>query len=534
MKIKTTRSWWTTVVTIVKANSFLIGILLLATLLRLYKIRDFITFLGDEGRDSIVVYNILHGSPTLLGPTASVGGFFMGPIYYYFMTPFLWLSNYDPVGPAIMIALLGIATVWLVYKVTAEFFNKTAGLVAAFLYAISPLVVIYSRSSWNPNPMPFFTLLLFYCLYKAVDKNNKKLFLFCGIIYGILIQLHYVELFVGAVVILFVIICRLLNLKLLQGIKTILRDGTLLCIGFLIGFSPFIAFEFRHGFLNIKGIISFITSSGDTGGSSNFGMTIIDVFSRVFGRLLLGFPPIQDIMKYNPQTILVWKTLSILLGICLIGFTVWQIYKKSLKKEKGLILLIWLILSILIFGFYKRSIYDYYYEFLYPVPFLLFGGFFAYFWSKGVVQKTVMSIVLLIMAGLLVWQLPLLQTPNKQVDQTVRIVNFVLEKADNKPFNFAIVSGNNSDHAYIYFMKIKGKEPIEIKDYDHDPQRDSVTDQLFVVCESLPCFPLKDYVWKIAFFGKATIAGHWKVAPVEVYKLTHYQGDKMIKFSPTE
>ena len=34
-----------------------------------------------------------------------------------------------------------------------------AGLVAALLYAISPTVIIYSRSSWNPNIMPFFALL---------------------------------------------------------------------------------------------------------------------------------------------------------------------------------------------------------------------------------------------------------------------------------------------------------------------------------------------------------------------------------------
>jgi len=44
------------------------------------------TFLGDEGRDVLIVYNILHGKLTLLGPTASVGGFFLGPIYYYLVT----------------------------------------------------------------------------------------------------------------------------------------------------------------------------------------------------------------------------------------------------------------------------------------------------------------------------------------------------------------------------------------------------------------------------------------------------------------
>ncbi|MEK9176282.1 MAG: hypothetical protein AAB520_02445, partial [Patescibacteria group bacterium] len=68
------------------------GIILLGAFLRLYKIKDYIVFLGDEGRDALVVYNILHGNLTLLGPTSAVGGFLLGPIYYYFMAPFLYLS----------------------------------------------------------------------------------------------------------------------------------------------------------------------------------------------------------------------------------------------------------------------------------------------------------------------------------------------------------------------------------------------------------------------------------------------------------
>src|SRR3990167_1349055 len=93
----------------------IIVILLTAAFLRLYKIEDYMTFLGDEGRDVTIVRGILHGDFTFLGPRASAGDFFLGPIYYYFMAPFLWLWHYDPVGPAIMVAILGTVTVWMVY-----------------------------------------------------------------------------------------------------------------------------------------------------------------------------------------------------------------------------------------------------------------------------------------------------------------------------------------------------------------------------------------------------------------------------------
>ena len=140
---------------VLNPNILLILIIALASFLRLYRIQDYMTFLGDEGRDVLVTYNILHGKLTLLGPRASAGDFFLGPIYYYFITPFLFIFNYNPVGPAVMVALFGIATVWLIYRFASEIFNSRVGLISALLYSISPIVIAYSRSSWNTNIFPF-------------------------------------------------------------------------------------------------------------------------------------------------------------------------------------------------------------------------------------------------------------------------------------------------------------------------------------------------------------------------------------------
>src|SRR3990167_1091579 len=100
-----------------KANWILYIILLIASILRFFKIDQYMVFLGDQGRDMLVSYGILHVDLTLLGPTSSVGGFFLGPFYYYLMSLFLFLASYHPVGPSIMVALFGIATVYLVYEI---------------------------------------------------------------------------------------------------------------------------------------------------------------------------------------------------------------------------------------------------------------------------------------------------------------------------------------------------------------------------------------------------------------------------------
>lgn len=266
--------------------------------LRLYRIEDYMTFLGDEGRDVLVVYNILHGHLTLLGPTSSVGGFFLGPIYYYFIAPFLWLFNYNPVGPAVMVAIFGIVTVWLVYKFTSEFLNYKTGIIAAFLYAISPIVIYYSRSSWNPNILPFFSLLTIYVLYKATINKNLKLFFISGILLGVCLQLHYLALFLGAIVFFYILFSEktfeLLNLTK----KYLFVFG-----GFLIGWSPFIAFEIRHGFTDFKSIFNFLIHSGNTGASSNYFYTVYDVFFRLFGKLVFSFPPPEQFYNYSKLVI---------------------------------------------------------------------------------------------------------------------------------------------------------------------------------------------------------------------------------------
>ena len=148
-------------------------LILVAIFFRFWQIRDYVVFLGDEGRDMIVMRDIfVKKHLPFLGPTASVGGFYLGPIYYWMAAPFLFLANFDPVGPSYFVAALGVATVFLLYKFLKEEIGFWPAIVSSFLYATAPLIVRYSRSSWNPNPLPFFSLLMIYFLYLAIKKQK--------------------------------------------------------------------------------------------------------------------------------------------------------------------------------------------------------------------------------------------------------------------------------------------------------------------------------------------------------------------------
>lgn len=500
----------------------LLGILILGAFLRLYRIGDYMTFLGDEGRDVLVVKRMLVDHKfTLLGPTASVGGFFLGPIYYYFMLPFLWLFRFDPVGPAVMVALFGVATVFLVYKVGKDFFNAKAGLMAASLYAASPLVIAYSRSSWNPNLMPFFSLLTLFTLYKGIAKKSTLLFFFSGLFLGIDMQLHYLAAFLGVIMVAYLILMEMRNVKLL------LKNSCLMVAGFLAGFSPFLAFELRHGFPNTQTIFRFIFGSGgETGfvGGEFFGV-VNSLLFRLFWRLLTRFPPLHQITISESLTYTFWYWGMIVLTLAALGvFLFWGLKawrQKSSDFAKFILFFLWLSLGIGLFTFYKKPVYDYYFGLMFPLPFLLVGYLLAKF-------KGLFNILGFLIFLLLLWNnlegIPFRYQPNRQLDQTKQISRFVLEKTEGKPFNFALITGQNSDHAYRYFFEIWGQAPATIENVQVDPERKTVTDQLLIICEDPSCRPLGHSLWEIAGFGRAEIAGTWDVSVVKIYRLVHYKG----------
>jgi len=447
------------------------------------------------------------------------------------MTPFLWLFNYNPVGPAVMVALFGIATVWLVFFVAREFFSTKAALIAASLYAVSPLVIAYSRSSWNPNLLPFFSLLTLYFVYKGIKNNNFWDFLFSGISIGIALQLHYLTTFLGVVVVAFSLIgfvytCFMRKEKFSGMVQFILKSYLGLLVGFLLGFSLFILFEVRHGFENTKNIIHFILFSKDTGAGNNFISIVNDVFFRLFGRLATDYPPPEQVSLQGHTLITIWYVLTLILAVCAVSFLIYQLVKYIKDRKRFLqyaLLFIWLVVGVLLFGFYKKEIYDYYFAFLFPLPFLLIGGFLGYLFEKPNVFKVISSVSFIILFVLNLQAMPFRYTPNRQLNQMETISRFVMDKTNGKPFNFALITGGNSDYAYRYFFTVWGHPPVTIDNYAVDPARKTVTGQLLVVCEEA-CHPEGDSLWEVAGFGRAKIAGEWNVSVVQVYKLVHYTG----------
>ena len=482
----------------------LIAILLIAAFFRLYQIRDYLVFLGDEGRDALVWKHMLVDHKfTLLGPTASVGGFYLGPIYYYLTLPFAWASHLDPVGPAYFVSILGVATVYLVYLFGRRYLNRTIGLTAAFLYSFAPLIVRYSRSSWNPNPLPFFTLAGLMLVYEGVKKNKLFWSLLAGICLGIAWQLHYLALILAPIYLAIVLIeSKKFNLSFRRNklCLFVIWNLSFISIGWLIGFSPFLVFELRHGFPNTRTIFEFITRP-----QGAIHLKLFDVFITSIKRTFFMFTTVLAF----PDTIF----LRLFTAISAITTIIWSFNRKKL-------LLIWYAVGIFVFAFYNTGIADYYFGFLFPVPFLMVATFL--FLLRRRLGRLGMPVFIAVLVFFSYHQLSkafFINRPNRQIDQTERVADAVIAQTDAQEFNFALITGGNSDHAYRFFLELKNHRPLGLEE--------KVTNQLLIVCEKPePEFqPLGNSLWEIAGFGRSEVNTQVTIDPgITIYRMTHYYG----------
>ena len=474
-------------------------VIAVAIFFRFWQIRDYVVFLGDEGRDMIVMRDIfINKRLPFLGPSASVGGFYLGPIYYWMAAPFLFLWGFDPVGPAYFVAIVGVAAVFLLYRFLRETVGFWPAILTSLLYATAPLIVRYSRSSWNPNPLPFFALLMIYLTYLGITRKKLSLFLGVGACLGVAIQLHYL-----ALILLFVTAIIVFTST---NYKSWPKIALLFIAGFLITFSPFLAFEIRHNFPNFRTILEFVTRG------SNLGFKTFNVLWLIFDTGNIMLEEVSRVLETSNTKIvfLALVTLSVY-GLKL----VWSNRKKRLFFS---ICIIWFLGGLLALRLYTGQIYDYYLGSIFPAPFLISGAAFFILWKRPMLRLVTIVIVAFV-TFIFINNGYYKSPPNRLIDQTENIADVIIEKSNNNPYNFALISDRNSDHAYRYFLELKGFKPIELETI--------ITNQLIIVCESKTCEPLGNPAWEIAGFGRGEITQEQdlKKYGIKVFRLTHWQGE---------
>jgi len=478
----------------------LVLILLIGAVLRFYQIRGHATFLGDEGRDALIVRDmIVNHKFTLLGPTISFGNLYLGPIYYYLMLIPLWLSQLDPVGPAIMVGAFGVAAIFMIWLVAKKFFGTTAALTSSSLYAVSPLIINHTRSSWNPNPVPFFALLAVYGLYQSIKYKSKIWFFVLGACLGIMLQLHYMTLvFLISVVIIFLILRPKLKLtSYLCGIA-----------GLVLMLAPQAAFELRHNFINVKAAVDLLQGTGEFTGLARVGldrMSPLSIFQRLFAHILVPDIPWLGIL------------IGITTGIVVLVSIV--LNNKSHSKNLGLILLfLWSVLGVVGVSLYKGTMNDHYLGFLFPAPFLLIGFVSESAWKHRRLRPVIILIIIILsIINLKQTNIFKRQGPNNQIARTQEIAKAIADDVGNRKYNIAIVSATHDFLAmnYRYFLTYFGKIPQDYSNF-----RD--IDVLYVIEETSWVDPDNLSLWETGTFGPFQATKQWIFDfQIQIYRLDH-------------
>jgi 4-amino-4-deoxy-L-arabinose transferase-like glycosyltransferase len=500
----------------IKKNWVLVLILLIGAFLRLYRIGEYMTFLGDEGRDAIIVRNLLvHADPILIGPGTSVGGMYLGPLYYYFMAPFLVMSNFSPIGPAIGVALLGVATIYLGYLSGLEVCGQYRGWVGSGLCALSRRVIIYSHSSWNPNIMPFFALLSIYSIWRVWKKKEYNWLIAAAISFAFVLQSHYLGVLLGPVLLVYYCLSvyelrvesyKNKNRQLIT--RNLITRSLIALFTFLFLMSPLLAFDIRHDWMNSRAFYKFVTVRQET------------VSIRPWTAIPKSYPIFEQInasmltAKNEPAGQIV--TVLIIASILFILIK----RKENILHSTYYMLLLWLITGLIGFGIYKQHIYDHYFGFMFAIPFLLLGVFVED--RIKLKNKTVNIFIILGILYLILINLkasPLLQTPNNQMKRSENVANKVIELSGGDKFNIAVVAERNYEGGYQYFLEKNKAKIVEI-----DAQiPDTITKQLYVICEmdKSKCNPTNSPKAQVASFGWSKIDSEYEVDGVIIYKLIH-------------
>ncbi|MBI2028545.1 MAG: glycosyltransferase family 39 protein [Candidatus Levybacteria bacterium] len=153
----------------------LIMVLGLGLGIRIYKLPELMPFIGDQGWFYLSARDmILNAQIPLVGITSSHTWLHQGPLWTYILAFILWVSNFDPISGGVFTAILGVFTIFVIYKVGSRMFSEKVGIISSILYATSPLIIDFDRTPYHTSPIPFFVLLLFFTVYKWI--KGKRIF----------------------------------------------------------------------------------------------------------------------------------------------------------------------------------------------------------------------------------------------------------------------------------------------------------------------------------------------------------------------
>jgi 4-amino-4-deoxy-L-arabinose transferase and related glycosyltransferases of PMT family len=234
-------------------------ILGIAALLRFERLDELTVYLGDQGQHAFAVQKALTiGQLPSVGPPASTGTWVRGPAYYVLLMPAFLIGGGEPLAGAAFVAIVDLGTIVLLFLVGRRAAGELAGLVAAALWSVSPLAVLFGRFMWNPQLVPFFTLIAFYSLARV--REDGRWIALVAVAWSLAWQSHDQALLVLPSLVLGAWLLR----DQIRPSHWALAGGL-----FAVSLAPYIVHELRNGLQDVVAMANYILQgSGGPAGNT--------------------------------------------------------------------------------------------------------------------------------------------------------------------------------------------------------------------------------------------------------------------------
>ena len=438
-----------------------VAAIIVGAVLRLWNFRSTLEFQGDQGRDAIIVSRIFRQhDPVLIGPMTSTGDMYLGPLYYYFMTPFLMMTYPSPTGPAYAVAGLSILTIALIYLLGRELVGNKAAALAAVAFSVTDMAILYGRFSWNPNPAPLVGIILIWALWQARRKNVWYWVLVSACI-SILMQLHYVSLVMVPVAGIWWLLSIRDHLQAEKSLQK-LWLATVVSIGVFIAFlSPLIAFDFRHNWLNLRSLQAFIANSEKP-------LHQVSLLEKVMTILSTAFIQTQHLfidLFMGAQGMVGGIALGIFSGIAAFQFYQKRQYHQSVAPQTQLLLLS-TVLTIIGLAFYRGEVHDHYLGFFLPISLLILAKL-LYNLRTSETGRVFVGGVMILFIGWNLTHLPL-KSLGWTIDDMNRTAQTIADRVKpGEKYNIVLLSESKDLYGqnYRYFLTTTAQPPVTTDEF---------------------------------------------------------------------
>jgi 4-amino-4-deoxy-L-arabinose transferase-like glycosyltransferase len=425
-------------------NLLILIILLFAFILRIYRIADLLDFHYDQGRDALIIWELIKNHKFfLIGPVTGLEGIFLGPFYYYLIAPFYLIGNGNPTIPSIFLSFLVTVSLYFLYKSGEEIGGKAVGLIALVVGSFSNYLVLSSRWLSNPTPIYLTSILIFYLLIKIVkEKNNKPIFwILTFLLVGV--SFHF-ELASAIFYLPILLIFSIWQKKKLNKLTVFLS-----LVFLVVTFLPQIIFNFRHENILFNNILFQVTNHKDSQIEINFLQFLLTRIKRIWDIL-------SSLIFSNNLSIA-----SIFLYISLFG-----IFK--LKKNNEINKLFAIFLGIPLIGYLLyRGNYGNLYNYYLTGYFLIFVLFFSWgilYFFKFSPKRIYLIFILLIILNLVYVKIKLTTNVNNTneifIQNQLEAINWIYEDSIGNNFNVDVyvppVIPYSYDYLFLWEKDIRG------------------------------------------------------------------------------